>query len=211
MNWLAHMYLARHSDAAMLGSLLGDFAFGSSGLERFGQVEHTEILLHRRIDHFTDTHPEVVALRELIADGRRRYSGIVFDMYFDHLLARDWGRWMQLDPSQATPLAEFTRRAYRILRERFDELPPRLQAIAPAMTEHDWLGGYRVRANVDRAVSRIATRLSRNGERLVACLDDLRRIEPIAEAAFEQFFPALFEFTEQTRAQWQRAGGALPG
>ena len=32
MNYLAHAWLARHSDDAILGALLGDFVFGQSTL-----------------------------------------------------------------------------------------------------------------------------------------------------------------------------------
>lgn len=197
MNWLAHLVLARQSDDAMLGALLGDFVFGSSGLERFGAVARREILLHRRVDAFTDAHPAVAALRARFPDGRRRYAGIALDVYFDHLLARDWSRWAM--PGEALPA--FTARAYAMLDARHDALPPRLQAIAPQMAAHDWLGGYRHRASVDRAVTRIAGRLSRHGERLVACLDDLPALEGEASAAFDALFPALGAFVEAERAR----------
>ncbi|WP_133478889.1 ACP phosphodiesterase [Cognatilysobacter segetis] len=195
MNWLAHLYLARHSDAALLGALLGDFAAGSNGLERFGRVEHAEILLHRRIDRFTDTHPDVTALRAQFPEGHRRFAGVVLDVYFDHLLSRDWPTRAPAAP----PLDAFTARVYDVLRERHADLPPRLQAIAPRMAASDWLGSYRERDSVDRAVTRMAGRLSRQGERLVATLDDLRRVEPLAEATFDAFFPDLERFVTRTR------------
>ncbi|AXK73676.1 DUF479 domain-containing protein [Lysobacter sp. TY2-98] len=203
MNWLAHMHLARYSDAAMLGALLGDFAFGSSGLDRFGEVERREILVHRRVDRFTDSHPDVVALRTHFADGRRRYAGIVLDVYFDHLLARDWSRWSDVT------LDAFTRRAYAVLHERLDDLPPHLRAIAPRMASGDWLGNYRERASVDRAITRIAHRLSRNGDRLVATLHDFREVERQAASMFNGFFAELEEFVVRERAsivQEDRAG-----
>lgn len=199
MNWLAHLYLARHDDAAMLGALLGDFVFGRSGLERFGVVEAREILVHRRVDGFTDTHPAVTALRTRFPDGLRRYAGIALDVYFDHLLARDWPCWVAGDAVPPT-LDAFNARAYRILEARFDQLPPRLQAIAPAMVSRDWLGGYRERENVDRAVVRIAQRLSRNGERLVACLEVLQAIEGDVQHAFDDLLPALVSCARETRA-----------
>jgi acyl carrier protein phosphodiesterase len=59
------------------------------------------------------------------------------------------------------------------------------------MAEHDWLGSYRERASVDRTVRGIATRLSRNGDRLVACLPVLQKNEAEVDATFETFFPDL--------------------
>lgn len=172
----------------MLGALLGDFVFGTSGPDAWPAPVRDEILRHRRIDRFTDTHPAVAALRARFPDGRRRYAGIALDVYFDHCLARDWHRWHDTD------LDAFTGRFYAHLLAHHDRLPDRLRQLAPLMARHDWLGSYRERASVDRAVARIATRLSRHGDRLVACLDDLREHEALAAATFDAFFPDLVAF-----------------
>ena len=188
VNYLAHAWLARHSDDAILGAILGDFVFGQSGLQDWPPAVRAEIVRHRRIDLYTDAHPAVVVARGLFDDaGLRRYAGIVLDVHFDHCLARHWQRWND------APLADFTARVYRVLLARRDALPPRLRAIAPRMAAHDWLGSYVQRGNVDHAVRGIATRLSRNGDKLVACLDVLRVEEPRIEAAFEAFFPDLVD------------------
>ncbi|GHC01577.1 ACP phosphodiesterase [Thermomonas carbonis] len=188
MNYLAHAWLARHSDDAILGAILGDFVFGQSGLQDWPSPIRAEIVRHRRIDQYTDAHPAVVAARGLFDDaGLRRYAGIVLDVYFDHRLAREWLRWNN------APLEEFTARVYRVLLAHRDVLPPRLHAIAPRMAAHDWLGSYAQRGNVDHAVRGIATRLSRNGDKLVACLDVLRVEETAIDAAFETFFPDLLD------------------
>lgn len=184
MNYLAHAWLARHSDDAILGALLGDFVFGQSTLPDWPAPVRVEIVRHRRIDRYTDDHPAVTAARAGFGP-LRRYAGIVLDVYFDHCLARDWARW------NAAPLGEFTARVYRILDAHRTELPPRLAAIAPRMAAHDWLGAYARRESVDAAVRGISTRLSRNGDRLVACLDVLRANEAQAQATFDVFFPDL--------------------
>ena len=47
MNYLAHAWLARHSDEAILGGLLGDFVFGRSVLQDWRpsvRIEIDEIL-----------------------------------------------------------------------------------------------------------------------------------------------------------------------
>lgn len=194
VNYLAHLYLAAPDPEAMLGALLGDFVFGSAGLAAYSPVEQREILVHRRIDRYTDDHPQVVQARSLFEPGLRRYAGIVLDVYFDHLLARDWAHHTD------EPLEAFTARFYRHLLAQRSRLPARLQAIAPRIAAHDWLGSYRRRESVDLAVSRIATRLSRNGERLVACLHGLRRHEADIAAGFEAFFPQLQAYVPLARA-----------
>lgn len=193
MNYLAHLYLARHGDDAMLGALLGDFVFGVSGPEAYPPPIRREILLHRQIDRYTDAHPSVVAARALFTDGRRRYAGIALDVYYDHLLARDWAQWSDVD------LDAFTTRFYANLLANHAQLPARLQTIAPLMAEHDWLGSYRERASVDHAVRRIATRLSRNGNKLVACLEDLRMHEPAIERGFDALLSDLIARTVALR------------
>lgn len=195
MNYLAHLYLARPDPEAMLGALLGDFVFGRAALEDYSPVERREILVHRQVDRYTDEHPLVVASRRLFGEGRQRYAGIVLDVYYDHCLARDWTRYA------GEPLDAFTAPFYRYLLARVDDLPGRLHTIAPRMAAHDWLGSYRERDNVDLAVTRIATRLSRNGERLVDCLDDLRRHEARIGAGFDAFFPQLVAHVQALRRE----------
>lgn len=195
MNYLAHIYLARPDPEAMLGALLGDFVFGRSALEDYSAVERREILVHRQVDRYTDDHPQVVAARALFAPGLRRYAGIALDVYYDHCLARDWTRYAD------EPLDDFNTGFYRYLLSRLDALPPRLRAIAPRIAAHDWLGSYRERGNVDLAVSRIAARLSRNGERLVDCLADLREHEAEIAAGFDAFFPQLVERVPRLRRE----------
>ena len=192
MNYLAHLLLAEHSDEGLLGALLGDFVAGSA-FEAWPTVVQRDILIHRRIDGFTDRHPQVLALKAKFPQGQRRYAGILIDVYFDHLLARDWPR--HADP----PLQHFSQRVYGVLADAAAALPPRLAAIAPLMAAGDWLGSYRQRDNVDRAVTRIARRLSRGGEGLIACLPILREHEGEAEACFEVFFPELRAFVSETR------------
>ena len=88
-------------------------------------------MIHRRVDRYTDQHPQVVAARRLFAPGRQRYAGIALDVYYDHCLARDWARYCD------TPLDAFTASFYWYLLSRQDELPERLRRIAPLMASGD--------------------------------------------------------------------------
>lgn len=192
MNYLAHIYLAQHDDEAMVGALLGDFV-GSDKLDHYSPTLQAEIRLHRKIDRYTDSHPAVLAAKQCFPDGRRRYAGILLDVYYDHLLARQWSRYSD------TPLDQFNQRFYAALQSRQDQWPKRLGEIAPHMMAHDWLGAYRQRESVDHAIRRIATRLSRNGERLVDCLGDLQSHEVALARGFDVFFPELIGYVQAER------------
>jgi acyl carrier protein phosphodiesterase len=192
MNYLAHIYLARHSDEAMLGALLGDFVKPHSD-DRFSLEMEAEILTHRKVDAFTDSHPTVLAAKQFFDGPSRRYSGILLDVFYDHLLAKEWERYSNTD------LEEFIQRFYRALRMHADVLPARLAQAAPVMIEQDWLGSYREYAGVEIAIKRISTRLSRNGELLREGLNDLREHYAQIEQGFHSFFPELIAFVETRR------------
>lgn len=194
MNYLAHLLLANLGDDALLGAMLGDFVSGSD-LSAWAPAVQREIRVHRHIDSYTDAHPDLQALKALFPPGQRRFAGIALDVYFDHLLARDWRQYAD------EPLDVFSQRVYALLLRRLPELPPRLKTLAPLMAAGDWLGSYRQRESVDLAIRRIAGRLTRSGEALSACLPTLRGHAAEAEVSFAAFFPQLRRFAEATRTR----------
>ena len=64
MNYLAHFHLSHGNDDWMTGALLGDFVKGPLKGERSKALEQG-ILLHRKIDAFTDRHPQLNATQQL--------------------------------------------------------------------------------------------------------------------------------------------------
>ncbi len=192
MNYLAHLYLASHSDEAMLGALLGDFVKPHSG-QRFSPDTETEIITHRKIDAFTDGHPIVLAAKGLFEGPSRRYAGILLDVFYDHLLAQRWADY------SALPLDDFIQRFYGALARQADILPANLARMAPYMIEQDWLGSYREYEGVEIAVRRISTRLSRNGEQMRDGLADLKSNYAELARDFDVFFPQLIAFVEDRR------------
>lgn len=204
MNYLAHIYLARYSEEAMLGALLGDFVKPSAD-RQFSAATQAEILIHRKVDTFTDSHPVVLSAKSLFDGPGRRYAGILLDVFYDHVLALRWERYSEV------PLAEFIAGFYGTLRRHAAVLPPKLAELAPYMIEQDWLGSYRSYAGVDLALRRISTRLSKNGDLMRDALADLERHSAAIAAGFDVFFPELITFAESQRHEKQSAlRGDLP-
>ena len=187
MNYLAHLHLGGQRPDQLLGSLYGDFVKGRLQGQFAPEIE-AGIQLHRRIDVFTDRHPLVDIALGRFSDTRRRYAGIVLDVFFDHCLARDWRLYAD------QPLAQFTADVYRVL-SREPQLPERLAKIAPHMVANDWLGSYQEFEVLDQVLRGISRRLSRP-EELARAMQELRRLyEPLSED-FRLFYPQLQDFAQ---------------
>jgi acyl carrier protein phosphodiesterase len=188
MNFLAHAFLARADADVMLGSLMGDFVKGPLD-ERYPPAITRGLLLHRNVDTYTDAHTVVARSRARISAGRRRYAGIMLDLFYDHYLARNWSDYA------AMPLEQFTAAVYENLLARAELLPQRLQRIAPHMARTDWLGSYRDTAAVSDALDRIGSRLTR-GNALLGSGAELIANYAQLEQDFRTFFPDLVRFAQ---------------
>ncbi|PWB33394.1 ACP phosphodiesterase [Pseudomonas sp. SDI] len=190
MNYLAHLHLGGEQPQQLLGSLYGDFVKGPLA-GRFPQPLEAAIRLHRQIDVFTDRHPLVLAALARFPAGRRRYAGIMLDVFFDHCLALHWQDYA------GQPLEQFTGRVYRVLAAQAD-LPGRLAQIAPYMAADDWLGSYREFTVLGQVFRGIARRLSRP-EGLEGALDEVAALyQPLLDD-FRAFYPELQAFAGKAR------------
>lgn len=187
MNYLAHLHLGGQRPGQLLGSLYGDFVKGRLQGQFDPEIE-AAIQLHRSIDMFTDRHPLVDVSLSRFSLTRRRYAGIVLDVFFDHCLARDWSLYAD------RPLEDFTSDVYRVLAAE-SQLPGRLAQIAPHMAANDWLGSYRDFAVLEQVLRGISRRLTRP-EELAGVMQELEKLyEPLSED-FRLFYPELQVFSQ---------------
>jgi acyl carrier protein phosphodiesterase len=187
MNYLAHLYLSEPNEDAWLGSLLGDFVKGPLD-DRYGTDVTRAIALHRKIDSYTDAHPLVLASKARISPPRRRYAGIMIDMFYDHFLAKYWHEFHD------APLTEFTGAVYAMLGRQHGVLPPRLQVMAPRMAQSDWLASYADIASIHSALDRMSQRMRREN-RLSGSADELEANYAELEADFRAFLPQVRQFS----------------
>lgn len=199
MNYLAHLYLSEPHEEAWLGSLMGDFVKGPLD-DRYGSEITRAIAMHRKIDVFTDAHPVVLQSKSRMSAERRRYAGIMVDVFYDHFLARHWQDFHD------EPLAEFTGRVYRVLERYHTVLPERLQRMAPMMMQWDWLGSYADIGSIYSALNRIGQRLKREN-RLMNSADELVGNYAQLEADFRAFLPDVLRYAHGHDA---RAGIVQP-
>jgi len=184
VNFLAHLYLSPDSPDALIGSLLGDFVKGP--LERAdynGEITRA-IRLHRAIDTYTDAHPVVLASKARVSPARRRYAGILVDLFYDHFLARHWRDYHD------SSLEMFAAGIYGVLADRAAGLPEPAQRMVAFMTRQDWLVSYRDLEGIGTALDRMGRRITR-GNVLLGSVGELEADYAAFEADFRAFLPEV--------------------
>lgn len=193
MNHLAHALLADAGGIEFaLGSAQGDFVHGQPD-PAWPAARRAGLRFHRAIDHHTDAHPEVGAARNLFEAPLRRYAGIVLDVWFDHLLVRDWNKYVA-DES----LVQFSRRWLGLLDAHAAELPESLRGFLAWMHAHALPVAYGDAATLDLVFHALARRLSRPSP-IGDALPALLAREDVLQRHFDVFFPELIEYAGSLR------------
>lgn len=155
MNHLAHAVLAGDDPEVVVGSLLGDFWRG--GLDPAWPAALARgVRLHRRTDSYTDAHPAVAAARARFEPPLRRYAGILLDVWFDHVLARDFER------HAGEPAGPRLARIHAALAHLPRGVPPAFVLFAQRTVAHRTLSRYADPDYVEAVYEHIARRLSRD-------------------------------------------------
>ncbi|GHD56718.1 acyl carrier protein phosphodiesterase [Jeongeupia chitinilytica] len=194
MNYLAHAVLAGPAPADRAGGVAGDFVKGVlPGALPAALADG--VALHREIDAYADLHPAFAASRARVSPLRRRYGGIMVDLFYDHLLAV---HWTAFSPGETLP--RFTARLYAELAAQ-PGLPDGFVAVLPRMAQTDWLASYRDIDNVALALDRMSAHRIRRDNPLAGAADELREHYAGFEADFLAFMPDALAYAQAVRQQ----------
>jgi len=193
MNFLAHLFLARDTPDSLIGNLAGDFVKGPLH-ERFTAPIRAGIMAHRKIDAFTDSHPQVAAFRRVLIPEHGHYARVIADVFLDHFLA------CHFDEYGGEPLESFIVRTHATLDAHLDELPERLRDVYPWMRDQQWLIGYRDVDGIEMTLTRMSRRISRRPD-LAAATHHLVDSRGELERRFRAFFPDVVAFARAIDSQ----------
>lgn len=193
MNYLAHIYLSQCARQCIVGAVLGDFVKGRQFSEYPDSIR-TAISLHRAIDRYTDSHPVIKQSYALVKPERRRFAGILTDIFFDHFLAKLWTSYHRL------PLQEFESNVYNTLQQYTGPKPSQFENLVTHMSRQRWLHAYARMDGIERAVHGIYRRLQHHSKAkvLLGAGEELRDHYDEFENLFKQFFPAVVAFSRAT-------------
>lgn len=189
MNFLAHIYLSGDDEELILGNFIADSIKGKRYLH-FPPGIQKGILLHRSIDHFTDTHPIVRKSSSKLHKNYSHYSGVIVDIFYDHFLASNWEKYSRV------PLENFVADFYMLLQKNYDLLPAPIQNFLPYMVAENWLLSY---ANIP-GISRILYQMNIRTKNIVQmdrAVNELEEHYYEFEKEFSEFFPLLQSFSAE--------------
>jgi acyl carrier protein phosphodiesterase len=135
MNFLAHAYLAGEDEGLIIGNFIADSVKGSYWKEYTLDIQKG-ILLHRKIDEFTDSHPLVLIGKRRLYKNYSKYSGVIIDIFLDHFLAANFCKY-----SNKT-LEQFSTDFYHTIISNQEVLNDYGNKIIYYMQKNNWLLSY---------------------------------------------------------------------
>jgi len=151
MNYLAHAYLTSGDDLLLMGNLWGDL-LRPRDFPALPESMLRGVELHRAIDRFTDSHPDVAVMRDLLRPSQGKYTPVVVDVLLDHVLSLAWSDHHQ------DSLEDFCRLQYGKVERHFGLLPVAYQPRVRRMLDNRWLESCATRERMRHTLRMLSMR-----------------------------------------------------
>lgn len=192
MNFLAHIYLSGNNELIKIGNFIADGIRGHD-YEQFPIDVQKGILIHRAIDTFTDANPIFRQSKHRLHEAYGHYSGVIMDIFYDHFLAKNWARY------SGEKLEDYAERFYQSLRDNYDWLNPKTQAMMPSMIRRNWLTSYATIEGIGMILFQMDHR-TKNRVSMQNAVNELQEYYTEFESEFTTFFEELRAHVQQKMA-----------
>lgn len=189
MNYLAHLFLSCQDDELLLGNFIAD-SIRNKEVANYSPAIQKGIVLHRKIDSYTDNHPVVRQGTRRLHPYHHKYAPVVIDIFFDNLLAHNWDRYSE------ESLADFSNRMYYTLKERHLDLPVKMQSYVPNMIENNWLMKYGTDEGLQYVFERMDKR-TKFKSNFVNAVSHLKKDFSAYNEEFNLFFPDVIGMVDE--------------
>ena len=162
MNYLAHMVVGKWAgldERGVLGNFIGDAVKGRNVESKWGMDVGHGIRLHRSIDEVSDRQTSSKEARLLLRGTCGKWSGVVWDVLVDHVLATDFENLAKGCGS----LESFAAEQEATLAAQRKIMPERSMRFFDAMVSHGWLVGYREPDTVEAVLVAMSRRRETSG------------------------------------------------
>lgn len=137
----------------MLNNLFGDFVKGRD-LGKYPEKIQRGLNLHREIDDYIDHHPVVLDLQHRLYTDLPKVSGVAIDLFFDHLLAKDWRNF------HSSPLDSYLQEFYSSIDVSSSVYTEEFCYMIEKMVEINWISYYPSVEGLDKMCRGVSQRIS---------------------------------------------------
>jgi len=188
MNFLAHLHLSGDNENIKIGNFIGDAVKGKS-YQKFAPDIQKGILLHRKIDYFTDKHEITKDLSKLFTKEYGKYSGIVVDIMYDYFLANNW----EVYSNQI--LEQFISYSHTILMSNFRILPLRIKKFLPFLIGRKRLLSYKDIKGIENVLA-VMAKYTTLPEGSKFAIEVLQNNHQYFEENFHVFYEEIYQYTQ---------------
>lgn len=189
MNYLAHIYLSEDQEMIRIGNFMADHIKGSKYKVYPTEVQKG-ILLHRKIDWFTDLDETARKSKRRLHDRYGLYRGIIIDIFYDHFLAANFSEYSEM------ALNDYASVFYSSLQANEELLPEQVRHMTEYMIRNDWLTSYAETEGIRQVLVGMNRRTDGRGKMDMAIEDLLEHYDDF-ELDFRHFFKKLRTFSSQ--------------
>lgn len=188
MNFLAHIYLSGDDRHLMLGNFIADHVKGKA-FDSLSPEMQKGVLLHRKIDEFTDRHATVHLSKARLRPKFKKYAPVVADVFYNHFLAANWEKYSVIS------LTQFAEEFYQIAQANLEVMPDRTKSMLPYMINNNWLVKYASIEGIHNVMQGMARR-TKFESGMENAAEELLKNYALYESEFESFFTELQTFTD---------------
>lgn len=193
MNFLSHLHLSGNSEGIIMGNFIADSVKGST-YKNYSPEVQKGILLHRKIDVFTDTHRIVEQSKQRLRAKYKKYSSVIVDIYYDHYLASNFQLYSDVS------LKDFTENIYSIVLKNHHIMPEKSVKFTKYMLQHNILYAYSTLEGIEQVLKGMAYRSTFESNMELA-IKDLKEHYHLFEDEFKLFFPELQTYVKKEISQ----------
>jgi acyl carrier protein phosphodiesterase len=189
MNFLSHLYLSGNSEGILIGNFIADSVKGSN-FSQFSSEVQQGIIIHRKIDTFTDSHPIVEISKERLREKYKKYASVIVDIYYDHYLAKNWHKHSDI------ALNDYALNIYQLVTKNNSILPIKSAHFAKYMIEYNILYHYSKIEGIKRALKGMSQRASFVSN-MEHATNELEEHYNDFENEFNAFFPDIQSYISE--------------
>ncbi len=185
MNYLAHSVLSFNQTELIIGNFIADSLRGNKfeGLTK-GIIDG--VILHRKIDSFTDVHPTYLLSKHKFTIVFPRYSGVITDIIYDHFLAKNFNRYVDVS------LQQYAFGIYELLKENEKYLPEPAKRFLGYMSQRNILFSYSSITGIETVFIHLTQRIKNRYE--------LSKAIPVLMKNYDELENEFFVFFEELRS-----------